>query len=456
MHAVVLCVAVVLATHESSAPAADSIRERLDRELGSFLQDRVASDLFSGVVEVAHDGVQVFARVFGAADQGTQRRNSLDTRFNLGSASKMFTAVGIAQLVEQHRVALDSPLVRYLPDYPNRAIAGRVTIRQLLSHTSGMGGYFSRAFMESHDRIRTASDLVPYFVNDSLQFEPGSRFGYSNAGYVVLGLVIERVTGEPFDAYLQRNVFAPAGMTRTGYERVDSLRGDYATGYTIPPGPDGRPGPGPRINNSALIEVRGSPAGGAYSTAHDLIAFSRALWAGRLVQRSLVDEFTRGHVRMGPMMYALGFGEANRSGVRIVGHNGGAPGVSTEFDMYPSLGYDVVVLSNYDPPAATAVIMKVREILVGAGVIAQPTSTDLNQYVGQYGERAITLDGGRLYLQRTGGPIHTLRAIGADLFESEQMPEAQVRFERDDQHRVVALSVRLPDGTWTTTSRGEH
>jgi D-alanyl-D-alanine carboxypeptidase len=436
-----------------AATMADSVSIRLARELGAFLRDRVAGDQFSGVVVVARDGTPIFSRAYGYADKRVHRPNTIDTRFNLGSANKIFTAVAIAQLVEKERLALDSPFVRYLPDYPNRAIASRVTIRQLLSHTSGMGSYFTRAFMENHDKIKTVSDLLRFFVNDSLQFAPGSRFGYSNAGFVVLGLVIERVSGERFDDYVRRYILAPAGMTRTGFDAVPSLRGDYAIGYTIPPGPDGKPGPGPRMDNSALIEVRGSPAGGAYSTAHDLIAFSRALWSGKLVRRSLVDEFTHGQVKMGPMMYALGFGEATQSGGRIVGHNGGAPGVNAEFDMYPAAGYDVVVLSNYDPPSATAVITKAREILVGSAEATAQTMPNLSEYIGQYGERSITMNAGRLYLQRVGGPVHTLRSLGNDLFASEQMPDAQMRFVRDDQHRIVAISVRLPDGTWESSPR---
>jgi len=438
----------------------DSISSRLTRDLEPFVQERAAADEFSGTVVVAKAGEPIFAKAYGQADQGRHIPNTVDTRFNLGSVNKMFTAVSIAQLVEGKAIALDQPFGRYLRDYPNRAVADHVTVEQLLSHTSGMGDYFGPSFHARRTSVATVADLLPFFVNDPLSFAPGSRFQYSNAGYVVLGLLIEQASGERYADYLKGHVFAPAGMTDTSLDKRTGS-GNLAIGYTHPPGPDGRPSAGARIENSDIVEATGSPAGGAFSTAHDLTAFSRALWAGKLIGLPLVAEFTKGHVPMGPIMYGFGFGTFTQGAVRIVGHNGGAPGVNVEFDMYPDQGYDVVVLANYDPPAALPVIQKTREILTGAVVGARPVpssapvvaTSGLADYAGQFGDRTITVRDGHLYLQRAGGPVHTLVAISPDLFASEQMPDARFQFNRDAGGHVTELRVRLPDGTWETVRR---
>lgn len=146
--------------------------------------------------------------------------NRTDTRFNLGSMTKMFTAVAIAQLAELGKLSFHDPISRHLPDYPNEAVASKVTIHHLLTHTSGMGDYQNEKFYARLDQLRTLSDLVPLFVNDPLAFESGAKWDYSNAGFVVLGLIIEKVSGQDYFTYVKQHVFKPAGMTSTDfYER---------------------------------------------------------------------------------------------------------------------------------------------------------------------------------------------------------------------------------------------
>jgi CubicO group peptidase (beta-lactamase class C family) len=341
---------------------ADTLGDRLRRTLTPWLEEQAGLGTFSGVVLVARDGRPIYASAWGVADRANGVPNTLETRFNLGSMNKMWTAVAIAQLVERGAVDLDAPVGRYVPDLPNPAIRDRVTVRQLLSHTSGMGSYFRNGFLEHHIYAATPADYVPYYADESLAFAPGERMGYSNAGFALLGLIVERASGRPYYEYVREHILEPAGMSGAAFLDLRTRPTDVAVGYAAPEGGSGAAQP-----NWDLIEVHSSPAGGAYARAADLVAFSRALWRGRLVKPELVRAFTSGKVEMGPgMRYGYGFGTGEIAGWPQVGHDGGAPGVNAELMMFPDQGIDVVVLANMDPPAATAAIGHVVSALTGA------------------------------------------------------------------------------------------
>ena len=341
---------------------ADTLGDRLRRELGPWLEERARSGAFSGVVLVTKDGAPIYSATFGMADRARNVPNTIDTRFNLGSMNKMWTSIAVAQLVEQGKVDLDATVGRYVPDLPNKVIRETVKIRHLLSHTSGMTSYFAKGFLRDRKYVNSAADYLPFYADDSLSFTPGARIQYSNSGYALLGLVIERVSGQSFYDYMKKNVLDRAGMKGAAYVDVRSHPADVAVGYAKPEaGGDAMP-------NWDRIEQRSSPAGGAYASAPDLVAFSRALWGGKLVGVPLVRQFTTGQVAMGPQMqYAFGFGVGTRGTWRHVGHNGGFPGVNADFTMFPDQGIDVVVLANMDSPAATQVSRHVLNTLTASG-----------------------------------------------------------------------------------------
>lgn len=352
--------APVLGAGIPCSPAVDTLGERLRREITPWLEERAKSGAFSGVVLVTRDGVPIYCAAHGLSNRARNVPNTIDTRFNLGSMNKSWTAIAIAQLVEQGKIDLDATVGRYVPDLPNQSIRDRVKVRHLLSHTSGMGTYFRNGFLRDKVFANSPADYVSYYADDSLAFTPGARMRYSNAGYALLGLIIERVSGRPFYDYMKANVIDRAGMKSAAYVDVRSHPADIAVGYGKPNGaPDA-------VENWDLIEQRSSPAGGAYASAADLAAFSRALWSGKLVSRALVDQFTTGQVAMGPQMqYAFGFGVGSIGGWRHVGHNGGFPGVNAEFAMFPDQRIDVVVLANVDSPAASGVKRRIMSALTG-------------------------------------------------------------------------------------------
>jgi len=352
---------------DSRFPIPDSLGDRLRRELGPWLDDRAKSGAFSGVVFIARNGQPIYSAAYGMADRARNVPNTIDTRFNLGSMNKMWTAIAIAELVEQGKVDLDATVGKYLPDLPNQTIREQVKIRHLLSHTSGMGSYFRNGFLRNKTYVTNAAGYVPFYADDSLAFTPGARMGYSNSGFALLGLIVERVSGQPYFDYMKRNLIDRAGMKSAAFVDVRAHPTGIAIGYA-----KGEDGGGDPIENWDFIEQHSSPAGGAYASAGDLVAFSRALWGGKLVAPALVKEFTTGKVAMGPQMqYAFGFGVGNIGTWRHVGHNGGIPGANAEFMMFPDHGVDVVVLANMDGPAASQVIMRVASSLTGRNLQIQ-------------------------------------------------------------------------------------
>ena len=330
----------------------------------ALVDEAAQSDEFSGVILIAHDGTPVLERSYGCACKGHGVRNHLDTLFNVGSMTKMFTAVSVMQLVEQGRLSVDDTVTRYLPNYPP-SVGSKITLHHLLTHTSGMGSFWNDAFQARKDTLRTVSDYLELFVDEPLAFEPGTRFGYSNAGYVVLGAIVEQVTATSYDAYVAEHVFARAGMARTAAYRLDEDVPDRAIGYVRESADGDEADEYPRTN-LLTSPLKGSPAGGTYSTVHDLLRFAQALRGHQLLRAELTAMLLQPRVAMGPAgnaSYAYGFGYHQLGGCRIVGHNGGAPGVGAQLDVYLDLGYTVALLSNYDASASMKLVRSIRQLL---------------------------------------------------------------------------------------------
>lgn len=328
------------ATASTPAPISSqqtSAESKIIQDLSSYLEQLAAEDRFSGVVLLAKDGESLFEQAYGYADRASNTSNNLETKFNMASVGKMFTAVAIMQLVQEGKVSLDDKLADVIPDYPNKDAANKITVRQLLTHTSGLGDIFTDAYEKSdRSQYRTLESYLPLFANESLQFEPGEKYAYSNAGFIVLGLIIEQATGVDYYQYVNKNIFEPAGMTDTGFYSESDNVTNLALGYTnrviIPGETDG----GTRTVAPHL--GIGTSAGGVYSTAADMLYFAEALQNYKLIDAERVELLFAGN----------GIVSAEENGVHIVGHSGGNNGVSTNIDIYPDLGYTVIALSNYD------------------------------------------------------------------------------------------------------------
>ncbi|HYP02170.1 MAG TPA: serine hydrolase domain-containing protein, partial [Pyrinomonadaceae bacterium] len=335
MHSLISLILVfalaALTTPPHSAPPDASA---LAKEIEAALERAVAADTFSGAVLVARNGAPVFKKAYGMANREKGIANRIDTKFNLGSMNKMFTSVAIAQLAERGKLSFDDTIARHLPDYPNREVAAKVTIHQLLTHTSGLGNYMTDAWAEKRAGIKTPSELLPYFAGEPLKFSPGTGWQYSNAGFVVLGLIVEKLSGQTYFDYVRAHIFKPAGMIDTdSYENARETP-NLAVGYTRV-GADGRGNPeNPRRPNTSRLPFKGTPAGGGYSTLDDLLKFDRALRSHKLLSAKFTDLITTGKVDAPFGKYAYGFGDSRVNGKRYVGHNGGAPGIAAQFESY--------------------------------------------------------------------------------------------------------------------------
>ncbi|HLI94869.1 MAG TPA: serine hydrolase domain-containing protein, partial [Candidatus Baltobacteraceae bacterium] len=306
-----------------------------------------AADRFAGSVLVAKNGASIFEQAYGMADRAKRIPNNLDTEFRIGSMNKMFTATAIMQLGQAGKIDLDKPFGAYLKDYPNKAMAASVTIRELLTHTGGTGDIFGPEFDKNRLKLRTLQDYVNLYGTRPVRFKPGSKFEYSNYGFILLGVVIEKVSGESYYDYVRDRIYATAGMTQTGSEPEDIAVPNRSVGYMAAPNGGWQP-------NTDTLPYRGTSAGGGYSTVGDLLKFANALAAHKLLNAKYTEMMTTGKVAMGPsgIKYGFGFGDRVINGTRCFGHNGGAPGMNGDLEICPGSGYVIAVLSNLDPPAA--------------------------------------------------------------------------------------------------------
>jgi CubicO group peptidase (beta-lactamase class C family) len=335
-------------------PAPPESDEEAAARLEVYIGTLADADLFSGAVLVARGDDVLLERAYGEANKDFSAPNRVGTKFNLGSMNKMFTAIAISQLVEQGRLRWDSPLSDFMPDFPTPEAARAVRVEHLLTHTSGLGNYFNQTFQQgSRARWRTVGQMLELAEGESLAFEPGSRWQYSNTGYLVLGRIIEIVTGQDYHEYVREHVARPAGMLHTDAYELDRVNPNLAVGYQkvfTDGGVEYR-------NNLFEHVIRGGPAGGGYSTVEDLFRFARALRTGRLVTPQTFALMTSPRPELRSPRYGYGFG-VNPDG--SVGHTGGFSGISSALALYPD-DLTVVVLSNYGG-ATPPVIKKAGEL----------------------------------------------------------------------------------------------
>jgi D-alanyl-D-alanine carboxypeptidase len=312
------------------------------------ITEDVAADRFAGAVLIAKDGKPIFSEAYGLADREHKTPITLKTRFRIGSMNKMFTAVSILQLAQARKLELTDTVGRFLTDYPNKEVASKVTIQQLLTHTGGTGDIFGPEFESHRLELRTLQDYVNLYGNRAPKFEPGSQWQYSNYGFILLGAIIEKVSGQSYYDYLREHIYEPAGMISTGSEPEDKAVGDRSIGYVKMDSTVWTP-------NTDTLPYRGTSAGGGYSTVEDLARFAEALEGHKLLDALYTEMLTTGKPGTPDRSYAYGFEDRMFNGTRCFGHGGGAPGMNGDLKICPRPGYVIAVLANLDPPAASRV-----------------------------------------------------------------------------------------------------
>jgi CubicO group peptidase (beta-lactamase class C family) len=326
-------------------PAKELADAEIAKDLGAYVDRLAAQELFSGTVLVAKDGKPIVTKAVGLANRDFDAPVALDTKFNLGSMNKMMTGVACMQLVEAGKLSLEDPVSKYLgDDWLPKVDKSKVRVKHLLTHTSGLGSYFTEEWQRSSRALyRSIEDWKPICKDETLAFEPGTNWQYSNTGMLIAGAVVEKASGMDYYEYVRTRITGPAGMTNSDFYETDLVNKNLAVGYEREQGPGGR---AVYRNNLYAHVVRGGPAGGGYSTVEDLLKFDQALRGGILLKKESLAELWRAYPEIGSQEYGLGWGIDERMGGKVVGHTGGFDGISAAFNMYLDAGYTVVTLSN--------------------------------------------------------------------------------------------------------------
>jgi CubicO group peptidase (beta-lactamase class C family) len=432
----VALVAMVLVICAGQPILAQDFEQKLDEYLTASQQVYQ----FSGTALVAKDGKVILAKGYGMADREKSIPNTVDTRFQIGSVTKQFTSTAIMQLVAAGKIGLDDPAVKYLADFP-KGSWDNITIRHLLCHQSGIHNYTDiGGFMAQRAEPITIPELIAKFKDLPLEFEPGSQFKYSNSGYAVLGVILEKVSGEKYADYLQKHIFNVVGMKNSGY--LDYSLPLLATGYQT----DTTKQVAPSIKVTPNMPYA---AGALYSTVGDMLLWDRALNGETIVSQSTLKQMWTANKDN----YGFGWVVDTLYKHPRVWHNGGIDGFVSEFHRYPNDGVCIVLFSNN----ASAPSGQMAAAL-GAIMLSQPYSVPviktavkidaakLADYVGVYeipqkGYRLITRQGDSLFSQRTGGATRLVLPEATDRFFFEYDNAIVLDFVRDAAGKVVAHKI---------------
>jgi CubicO group peptidase (beta-lactamase class C family) len=425
------CLASLYAVAQAPKAPTDAT-PRMQQIIASYVDDKS----FMGSVLVIKDGKTLIDQGYGSADLEWNIPNSPTTKFRLGSLTKQFTAASILLLQERGTLNIDDPISKYMPDAP--AAWSKITIYNVLTHTSGIPNFTGfPEYRATEWKDTTPAELVARFRDKPLDFEPGTKFSYSNSGYVLLGYLLEKVSGQTYAEFLQQNIFTPLGMKDTGIDSNAAILSQRAQGYRRSPH---------GIEHDGYISMTiPFSAGALYSTTGDLLKWEQALLGGKLLQPESLTRMTTPFKND----YAFGLSVRSVNGHKLVTHNGGIEGFNTSLNYYPDDKLTVIVLGNLTGGAPDQIAAKLGQVALGQTVIlpserkAITVSPDLlSQYAGTYRMTDAPID--NIIAVKDG---HLTTKLGnqpaLDLFpESETMfflkvVDAQIEFLRDPATHAV-------------------
>jgi CubicO group peptidase (beta-lactamase class C family) len=392
---------------------------------------------FMGTVLVAQNGKILLDKGYGFANLEWEVPNTPTTKFRLGSITKQFTAASVLLLEERGKLKVEDPVKKYMPDAPSAW--DKITIFHLLTHTSGIPSFTGFPdFASKETQTMTPQQIVDYFRDKPLEFEPGSKWNYSNSGYVLLGYLIEKISGQSYADFVQQNIFTPLGMKDSGYDSNSALISHRAAGYSR--GKDGPQNAG-FVNMSIPLS-----AGALYSTTEDLLRWEEGLFSGKVLKPESLAKMTTPFKED----YAFGVGVSTKNGHKMIAHNGGIQGFNTSLAYYPDDKLTVAVLANLNGPFADQIAAQLGEVAHGEKVVLVSERKEITvspkilaQYVGNYELEptfsiAITLEGNQLMAQASNQRKNPLFAESETLFFLKVV-DAQVEFVKNEKGEVTAL-----------------
>jgi CubicO group peptidase (beta-lactamase class C family) len=392
---------------------------------------------FMGTVLVAQDGKVLLDKGYGFANLEWEIRNTPATKFRLGSITKQFTAASILLLEERGKLKIDDPLKKYMPDAPTAW--DKITIFHVLTHTSGIPSFTGFPDYQSTEAIPTTPEkLVARFRDKPLEFEPGTKWNYSNSGYVLLGYLLEKVSGQSYSEFVQQNIFTPLGMKDSGYDSNSAVIAHRAAGYSRTPN-------GP-VNTGYIDMTIPFSAGALYSTTEDLLRWEQGLFGGKVLKAESLAKMTTPFKED----YAFGLAVHGSSGHKVIEHGGGIEGFNTQLSYYPDDRLVVAVLANLNGPFASEIAANLAKVEHGEKVVLPSERKEitvspeiLKQYVGTY-ELAptfsivITLENGQLMTQATNQQKLPLFAESETMFFLKVV-DAQVEFVKNEKGEVTNM-----------------
>lgn len=427
--------ASVLTVFWSTAPAAPAplSPERLDQ----VVRFQADNHQFMGSVLVAQGDTVIFSKSYGSANLEWNIPNSSTTRFRVGSITKQFTAAAILLLEERGKLKVEDNLKTWYPDSP--AAWDKVTLVHLLQHTSGIHSYTDDPEFNTFTRLpHTPEEIVKRVRDKPLDFETGKQFNYSNTGYILLGMVIEKASGQTYATFLEENILGPLGMKDSGIDVNAMVLPQRATGYSG--------SPSGTINSKYIDMTVPYAAGAMYSTVGDLLLWQRALYGKKLLSEASLAKMTT----PGLNDYAFGLGVTEKAGIKQIRHGGGINGFSTDMAYYPDGDYVAIALSNLNGGGPSYILDKFARSLHGETVVLPPERKAttvprkvLEKYVGTYQLRpgfdlVFFLRGDQLISQATGQGEVPLAAESATRFFPRTF-EADIEFLVDSRGKVTGL-----------------
>jgi len=338
---------------DSKKPQIKITEGEVVNQIQEYLDTQKKQDCFSGCVLIAKDGKPLFTTSAGFASKRFNALNNVDTKFNLGSINKSFTAVAILQLVESGKINIDDPIIKYLDIFPAE-IASKVKIRHLLMMNSGWGDYWNNPYYLQHqNELRGVSEYMQFIKDIPLDFEPGTQNQHSNTGFEVAGAIIEKVSGMDYFEYIRKRIYQPASMLNSDSFDRDSDIPNLATGYTKMHSLDSLK-TNWFWNNTYILSPRGTPSGGGYSTVGDMLKYDNAFRSGKLVGKAYIDFMSNG------MQGNIGDVYVPQKTLRSAG---AAPGISAFYARDNKTGYTIIILCNIDPPGAMEIGNEVIRLL---------------------------------------------------------------------------------------------
>jgi CubicO group peptidase (beta-lactamase class C family) len=422
---------------DAAAAAAPAPIPRVER----IVQHYADLEDFMGAVLVARGDEVLFSKAYGSANLELNVPNTIDTKFRIGSVTKQFTAAAILLLEERGQLSVDDPVRKYYPDAP--AAWDKITITHLVNHSSGIPNFTSLEGFDAFNlAAHTPADIVGFFRDKPLEFEPGAEMRYSNSGYILLGVIIEKAGGQSYADFLARNIFEPLGLKGTGVDSTTTILPNRAAGYV--PGPNGR-------ENAPFGDMSVPYAAGAmYSTVGDLHRWNQALYGGQILKPETIKRMVTPPTLPNPSTYAFGLGIGKRADQTVYEHGGAIDGFNSYLSYFPSDRVTVVALANLNGPSANGIAAKLGEVMHGKAVVL-PTervaitlpARKLPEYAGTYEmapgrDLVIAVLDDHLSVQPGRQRADPLFAEKKDRFFSRRF-DVQIEFQRDRKGKITGL-----------------